>query len=95
MQSNPIVRTPQDAKALIDAANNALKLVEALGGGERDRTNGGEARKRMFEVLEAIEARIRAAGRAQMQIIDGDAIPVANNGLLSPAEGGIEGPPAR
>jgi hypothetical protein len=24
LQSNPIVRTPQDAKALIDAANNAI-----------------------------------------------------------------------
>ena len=95
LQSNPIVRSPQDAKALIDAANNALKLVELLRAREPDRQNGDASRERMFEVIEAIEARIRAAGRAQMQIIDGDAIAVPKYGLSPPADGGIEAPPAR
>ena len=75
------MRTPQDAKALIDAANNAIKLVELLRANEVDRQGSGETKKRMFEVLEAIEARIREAGRAQPQTIDGEAVMVAELAL--------------
>ena len=78
LQSNPIVRTPQDAKALIDAANNAIKLVELLRANEVDRQGSGETKKRMFAVLESIEARIREAGRTQPQMIDGEAVMVSD-----------------
>ena len=86
LQSNPIVRTPQDAKALIDAANNAIKLVELLRANEVDRQGSGETKKRMFEVLESIEARIREAGRAQPQTIDGEAVMVADLALPAPLQ---------
>ena len=86
LQSNPIVRTPQDAKALIDAANNAIKLVELLRANEVDRQGSGETKKRMFEVLESIEARIRNAGRAQPRTIDGEAVMVADLALPTPLQ---------
>src|SRR4051794_32581331 len=63
LNSNPVVRTPQDAKALIDAANNAIKLVELLRVNDVDRQGSGETKKHMFEILQSIEARIREAGR--------------------------------
>jgi len=78
LQSNPIVRTPQDAKALIDAANNAIKLVELLRANDGARKSSSDGKKSMFEVLESIEARIRNAGRAQPQTIDGEAVMVAD-----------------
>src|SRR4051794_5450891 len=83
LQSNPVVRTPQDAKALIDAANNALKLVEQLRANEVNRQGSSETRKRMFEVLQSIEARIREAGRAQSQTIDREVVIFAD--LARPA----------
>jgi len=86
LQSNPIVRTPQDAKALIDAANNAIKLVELLRANEVDRQGSGETKKRMFAVLASIEARIREAGRAQPQTIDGEAVMVADLALPTPLQ---------
>ena len=78
LQSNPIVRTPQDAKALIDAANNAIKLVELLRANDGARKSSSDGKKSMFEVLESIEARIRNAGRAQPRTIDGEAVMVAD-----------------
>ena len=78
LQSNPIVRTPQDAKALIDAANNAIKLVELLRANDGARKSSSDGKKSMFEVLESIEARIREAGRAQPQAIDGEAVMVTD-----------------
>src|SRR4051795_9463061 len=81
LQSNPVVRTPQDAKALIDAANNAIKLVELRGANDVDRKSGSESKKRMFEILESIEARVREAGRAQSRTIDGEAVMVADLAL--------------
>jgi len=84
LQSNPVVRTAQDAKALIDAANNAIKLVELLRANDGDRKGSGERTKHMFEVLEAIEARIRGAGRAQSRAIDGEAAMVADLALPAP-----------
>ena len=86
LQSNPIVRTPQDAKALIDAANNAIKLVELRGANDIDRKSGSESRKRMFEILQSIEARIREAGRAQSRTIDGEAVMVADLALPAPLQ---------
>jgi hypothetical protein len=81
LQSNPVVRTPQDAKALIDAANNAIKLVELRGANDVDRKSGSESRKRMFEILQSIEARIREAGRPKPQTIDGKAVMVTDLAL--------------
>jgi hypothetical protein len=74
LQSVPVVTKPQDFKALVDAANNAIKLVDAANNAiklvemmDRDRPAGdgapGAARKRMFQVLEDIERRIRDAGK--------------------------------
>src|SRR3954453_11189705 len=54
LQSNPVVRTPQDAKALIDPANNAIKLVELLRANDGDRKGSGERTKHMFEILQSI-----------------------------------------
>ena len=76
LQSNPVVRTPQDAKALIDAANNAIKLVELLRANDGARKSSSDGKKSMFEVLESIEARIREAGRARPQALDGKAVMV-------------------
>ena len=84
LQSNPVVRTPQDAKALIDAANNAIKLVELLRANDGARKGSSDGKKRMFEVLESIEARIREAGRAQSRTIDGEAVMVSDLALPAP-----------
>ena len=84
LQSNPVVRTPQDAKALIDAANNAIKLVELLRANDGARKGSSDGKKRMFEVLESIEARIREAGRAQSRTIDGVAVMVSDLALPAP-----------
>ena len=81
LQSNPIVRTPQDAKALIDAANNAIKLVELLRANDGARKSSSDGKKSMFEVLESIEARIRNAGRAQPRTIEGEAVMVTEPAL--------------
>ena len=86
LQSNPIVRTPQDAKALIDAANNAIKLVELLRANDGARKSSSDGKKSMFEVLESIEARIREAGRAQPQTIDGEAVMVTDLALPTPLQ---------
>src|SRR3954471_5235800 len=86
LQSNPIVRTPQDAKGLIDAANNAIKLVELLRANDGARKGSSDGKKRMFEVLESIEARIRQAGRAQSQKIDDEVVMVADLALPTPPQ---------
>ena len=74
LQSVPVVTKPQDFKALVDAANNAIKLVEMM---DRDRPAGdgaqGAAKKRMFQVLEEIERRIRDAGR-NAKLIEGEVV---------------------
>jgi len=86
LQSNPVVRTPQDAKAMIDAANNAIKLVELLRANDGARKGSSDGKKRMFEVLESIEARIRQAGRAQSQKIDDEVVMVADLALPTPPQ---------
>jgi hypothetical protein len=41
LESTPVVRTAQDLKALVDAANTAIKLTELLNAGERGRPDRG------------------------------------------------------
>ncbi len=77
LQSVPVVVKPQDFKSLVDAAANAVRLVEKLdelrGAGGSEQV--GAAKKRMFVVLDAIEQRIRDAGK-NAKLIEGEAVNV-------------------
>ena len=56
---------PGELKALVDTAINAIKLVEMLRSGDAGKKGDGAGNKRMFAVLDALEARLRGA-----QVID-------------------------
>jgi hypothetical protein len=69
---------PSELKALVDTAVNAIKLVEMLRSGEARKNGHGSGNKRMFAVLDALEARLRAGAPQQGAIIDvtpGAAVP--------------------
>jgi hypothetical protein len=61
---------PSELKALVDTAVNAIKLVEMLRSGEAGRKGEGVGNKRMFAVLDALEARIRAGAPQPATMID-------------------------
>jgi hypothetical protein len=60
LRSNPVVRTAQDAKALVDAAANAMKLAELLRAKEGNPKVNEESRRHMWEVIDRFEAARRA-----------------------------------
>jgi hypothetical protein len=91
LESTPVVRTAQDLKALVDAANTAIKLTELLNAGERGRPDQGASKQRMFELLDKIEARVRAAHQAEQRVIEAQAVPRAL--LPPPREASPERPP--
>ena len=69
---------PSELKALVDTAVNAIKLVEMLRSGEAGKKGDGSGNKRMFAVLDALEARLRAGAPQQGAKIDvtpGAAVP--------------------
>jgi hypothetical protein len=70
-----IALKPSELKALVDTAVNAIKLVEMLRSGDAGKKGDGAGNKRMFAVLDALEARLRGA-----QVIDvtpGAVVPAA------------------
>jgi hypothetical protein len=60
LRSNPVVKTAQDAKALVDAAANAMKLAEILRAKEGNPKVNEESRRQMWEVIDRFEAARRA-----------------------------------
>lgn len=73
---------PSELKALVDTAVNAIKLVEMLRSGDAGKKSDGSGNKRMFQVLDALEARLRAGvpqvnGDASLQVIDVTPEPMA------------------
>ena len=88
---------PSELKALVDTAVNAIKLVEMLRSGEAGKKGDGSGNKRMFAVLDALEARLRAGAPQQGAIIDvtpGAAVPetsareIASKSAVSPSSSG-------
>jgi hypothetical protein len=70
MRSNPVVRTPQDAKTLVDAAERAIKLAEKLKGGEHDPGEAERSKEWLRNQMQILENWVRlahtAAGRARL-----------------------------
>jgi hypothetical protein len=86
LRSNPVVRTAQDAKALVDAAANAMKLAELLRAKEGNPKVNEESRRHMWEVIDRFEA----ARRAELGISNADAVPEPKRSLPPPSEAGTD-----
>jgi len=82
LRSNPVVKTAQDAKALVDAAANAMKLAEILRAKEGNPKVNEESRRHMWEVIDRFEA----ARRAELGISNAGAIPGPERSLPPPDE---------
>ena len=82
LRSNPVVKTAQDAKALVDAAANAMKLAELLRAKEGNPKVNEESRRHMWEVIDRFEA----ARRAELGISNAGAIPGPERSLPPPDE---------
>ena len=82
LRSNPVVRTAQDAKALVDAAANAMKLAELLRAKEGNpKVVNEESRRQMWDFIDRYEA----ARRAELGISNADAVPEPKRSF-TPAE---------
>jgi len=88
---------PSELKALVDTAVNAIKLVEMLRSDGAGRKGEGVGNKRMFAVLDALEARMRADAPQPATMIDVTpeaAIPetsareIASKSAVSPSSSG-------
>lgn len=66
---------PSELKALVDTAVNAIKLVEMLRNGDAGKKGDGSGNKRMFAVLDALEARLRAS--AVIDVTPGAVLPAS------------------
>ena len=65
LQASPQVKTARDAKALLDAAVTAMKLAEMLRGTQRSPEDDEESRKRMWALIDKVEAIKRAQFEAE------------------------------
>jgi hypothetical protein len=87
MRSNPVVRTPRDAKMLVDAADKAIKLAETLESKRRDPHDAEDARewsKRYYEQLRNwVRLAKTAAHLAGYQIVDGHLVPEDDTGIVA------------
>jgi hypothetical protein len=60
MNATPIVTKPSDVKALVDAASNALKLIETIKNQSTGKVSRDEVAKELARVLDLVrEARLR------------------------------------
>jgi hypothetical protein len=60
MNATPIVTKPSDVKALVDAASNALKLIETIKNQSTGKVSREEVAREMARVLDLVrEARLR------------------------------------
>ena len=65
LQASPQVKTARDAKALLDAAVTAMKLAEMLRGTQRSPEDDEESRRRMWALIDKVEAIKRAQFEAE------------------------------
>jgi hypothetical protein len=81
LRSNPVVRTAQDAKALVDAAANAMKLDDLLRAKEGNPKSIDESMRQLWDYIDRFEA----ARRAELGISNAEAVPEPERSL-PPAE---------
>jgi hypothetical protein len=83
LKADIAVETPHQQKALIDAAINAVKIVDMRRGGRQTTGEIANSKRKFIEAVQKIEARIRAAHAAEKPIIDVQAEPVEQLKALS------------
>ncbi len=85
LEANVTPANPHQQKALIDASINAVRIVELRRSGKKDRGAEAVGRKRVSDLLDAIEQRVRAA-YGEGKVIDVEATEVVSQTLLPPAD---------
>jgi hypothetical protein len=87
MRSNPVVRTPRDAKVLVDAADKAIKLAETLESKRRDPHDAEDAREwiRRYnaQLLNWVRLAKTGAHLAGYKIVDGQFVPEDDTGIVA------------
>src|SRR5260370_19762243 len=75
LAANIVPQNAHQQKALVDLAINGLKAIELRRQGRRDKGEMAAGTKRVSQLLDAIEARVRAAYELK-GVIDVEAVPV-------------------
>lgn len=86
LSANVTPANPHQMKALTDLAINAIKLVDLRRQGRKDVAEQASGRKRVTELLDAIEDRVRKAMGMRGKVIDAEATvvtPAAESGAGS------------